>query len=51
MDVLSTGGLFSSDPDLREVGAPRRWRVPPGASKGKDARYIDIHEGDERDEA
>ena len=25
--------------------------VPPGASKDKDARYIDIHEGDELDEA
>src|SRR5947208_2515635 len=25
--------------------------VPPGASKGKDRRYIDIHEGDELDEA
>ena len=25
--------------------------VPPGASKGKNARYIDIHEGDELDEA
>ena len=25
--------------------------VPPGASKGKDARYLDIHEGDELDEA
>src|SRR3984893_15817335 len=25
--------------------------VPPGASKGKDTRYIDIHEGDEFDEA
>jgi len=23
--------------------------VPPGASKGKDTRYIDIHEGDELD--
>jgi hypothetical protein len=26
-------------------------RPPPGASKGKDTRYIDIHEGDELDEA
>ena len=25
--------------------------VPPGASKGKDTRYIDIHEDDQRDEA
>jgi hypothetical protein len=25
--------------------------VPPGASKTKDTRYIDIHEGDELDEA
>lgn len=25
--------------------------LPPGASKGKDARYLDIHEGDELDEA
>jgi len=25
--------------------------VPPGASTGKDTRYIDIHEGDELDEA
>jgi hypothetical protein len=25
--------------------------VPPGASKGEDTRYIDIHEGDELDEA
>jgi hypothetical protein len=25
--------------------------VPPGASKGKDTRYIDIHKGDELDEA
>ncbi len=25
--------------------------VPPGASKGKETRYIDIHEGDELDEA
>ncbi len=25
--------------------------IPPGASKGKDARYIDIHEGDQLDEA
>ena len=25
--------------------------VPPGASKGKDTRYIDIHDGDELDEA
>ena len=25
--------------------------VPPGASKSKDTRYIDIHEGDEIDEA
>ena len=25
--------------------------VPPGPSKGKDTRYIDIHEGDELDEA
>jgi hypothetical protein len=25
--------------------------VPPGASKGKDTRYIDIHEGDALDEA
>jgi hypothetical protein len=25
--------------------------VPPGASKGKDTRYIDLHEGDELDEA
>ena len=25
--------------------------VPPGASKAKDTRYIDIHEGDEVDEA
>ena len=25
--------------------------VPPGGSKGKDARWIDIHEGDELDEA
>jgi hypothetical protein len=25
--------------------------VPPGASKDKDTRYIDIHEGDELDEA
>jgi len=25
--------------------------VPPGASNGKDTRYIDIHEGDELDEA
>ncbi len=25
--------------------------VPPGASKVKDTRYIDIHEGDELDEA
>jgi hypothetical protein len=25
--------------------------VPPGASKSKDTRYIDIHEGDELDEA
>ena len=24
--------------------------VPPGASKGKDTRYIDIHEGDQLDE-
>jgi hypothetical protein len=24
--------------------------VPPGASKGKDTRYLDIHEGDELDE-
>jgi hypothetical protein len=25
--------------------------VPPGANKGKDMRYIDIHEGDGLDEA
>jgi hypothetical protein len=25
--------------------------LPPGASKGKDTRYIDIHEGDELNEA
>jgi hypothetical protein len=25
--------------------------VPPGASKNKDTRYIDIREGDELDEA
>ena len=25
--------------------------VPPGASKSKDTRYLDIHEGDELDEA
>jgi len=25
--------------------------VPPGASKGKDTRYMDIHESDELDEA
>jgi hypothetical protein len=25
--------------------------IPPGASKSKDTRYIDIHEGDEFDEA
>ena len=25
--------------------------VPPGASKGKDTRYVDIHEGDKLDEA
>jgi hypothetical protein len=25
--------------------------VPPGASKGKDTRYVDIHEGDALDEA
>jgi hypothetical protein len=25
--------------------------VPPGASKGKDTRYIDIHQGDELVEA
>jgi hypothetical protein len=25
--------------------------VPPGASKGKDTRYLDIHEGDQLDEA
>ena len=25
--------------------------VPPGASKVKDTRYLDIHEGDELDEA
>jgi len=25
--------------------------LPPGASKGKDTRYVDIHEGDELDEA
>jgi hypothetical protein len=25
--------------------------VPPGAGKGKDTRYIDIHEGDQLDEA
>jgi hypothetical protein len=25
--------------------------VPPGASKGKDTRYLDIHEGDELDDA
>ena len=25
--------------------------VPPGASKSKDTRYIDIHEGEELDEA
>jgi hypothetical protein len=25
--------------------------VPPGASKSKDTRYVDIHEGDELDEA
>ena len=25
--------------------------VPPGASKGKDTRYLDIREGDELDEA
>jgi hypothetical protein len=25
--------------------------LPPGASKGNDTRYIDIHEGDELDEA
>ena len=25
--------------------------VPPGASKGKDTRYVDIHAGDEFDEA
>jgi hypothetical protein len=25
--------------------------VPPGASKGKDTRYIDIREGDKLDEA
>jgi hypothetical protein len=25
--------------------------VPPGASKGKDTRYLDIHEDDELDEA
>jgi len=25
--------------------------APPGASKHKDVRYIDIHEGDELDEA
>jgi hypothetical protein len=25
--------------------------VPPGASKSKDTRYIDIHEGDALDEA
>ena len=25
--------------------------LPPGASKSKDTRYIDIHEGDELDEA
>jgi hypothetical protein len=25
--------------------------IPPGASKGKDTRYIDIHEGEELDEA
>ena len=25
--------------------------VPPGASKDKDTRYLDIHEGDELDEA
>ena len=31
------------------VGAPRTWRVPPGASK--DTRYIDIHERHELDEA
>jgi hypothetical protein len=51
MDVVSTGGLFSSVPDLWVVAAPRQWRVPPGASKGKDTRYIGIHEGDELDEA
>ena len=25
--------------------------VPPGASKSKDMRYLDIHEGDQLDEA
>jgi hypothetical protein len=25
--------------------------IPPGASKSKDTRYVDIHEGDELDEA
>jgi hypothetical protein len=25
--------------------------VPPGASKGKDTRYLDIREGDQLDEA
>jgi hypothetical protein len=27
------------------------WPLPPGASKNKDMRYLDIHEGDELDEA
>ena len=30
---------------------PARDREPPGARKSKETRYIDIHEGDELDEA
>jgi hypothetical protein len=30
---------------------PNLQRAPPGASKSKDTRYIDIHEGDALDEA
>ena len=40
--------------DLRHQGTHvsfRRELIPPGANKGKDTRYIDIHGGDELDEA
>jgi hypothetical protein len=52
-EVGTSSAGWSSETPLKVAFFRGTWRrpVPPGASKGKDTRYIDIREGNTLDEA